>query len=309
MDLEINAPARISLGGGGTDLASYYERWGGYFLSAAIKLPVRIRLGRSSAGWVPLVKDSLGQWFEAQGVEAPRAVWLRTSVPSGAGLGFSGALSVALVRLVEELRGVAMPLRDRAVAAYALERAIFSRHAGRQDTIVAVYGGLKEYRLEAGGAAVGEVPMSPVHRSALMSRLLLVDTAARRSADSVLADQDIKLAADSEAMKKNLDRIKQIAFEVRELLCRGDLDGFGNAMHQHWMYKRERSAGITSSSIDELYAWGLANGAIGGKLIGAGAGGFLLMFAKDPDRLRTSYQQRGVQVRSVELEDAGAHLC
>lgn len=306
MRLTVRAPARISLGGGGTDLPEYYEQSGSYFIAAAIDRYVHLHV-RDKRGHADLDDDN----FVVQAFRSlvPEASELRiatsTEVPPGSGLGSSGALAVALVVAAEAIEGISNTAQDRASIAYSIEREFLTQHAGRQDTLVAVFGGLREYSLSAISCESAVLPISSHVRAQLTSNLLLVDTGIRRRANSILAEQAAKLAEPSLGMRRNLDQIKAMATQVREMLCAGDLDGYASLMHEHWMLKRDRAAGISTPEIDFLYDFGLRNGASGGKLVGAGGGGFLLLYSTEPERVLAAYSAVGRQAKAVGLCESG----
>jgi D-glycero-alpha-D-manno-heptose-7-phosphate kinase len=304
------APLRIPLAGGGTDLPAYYRRHGGYFISAAIGRSVSVRVGEPAPGprWrtVPntgALADFLASW-------APRtaraAIYSSSEIAPGSGLGSSGAFATALLVAARTAEFDSVDRAALAEAAFQLEVSALTPDAGRQDTLVAAHGGLREYELSADGIVVQELAMPADARRRFAEQCLLVDTGIQRRATTLLADQNERLTAGDAVMEANLHRIRELAFIARDQLIRGDLDGYATLMHEHWLTKRQRSPGMTNPAIDGLYELGLRAGVVGGKLVGAGGGGYLLMYSTDPDRTLAAYQAVGRQCMRIGIDDKGA---
>jgi D-glycero-alpha-D-manno-heptose-7-phosphate kinase len=307
--LQVRAPLRISLGGGGTDLSSYYRCYGGYFIAMAIASYCRVSIDANASG--PMTAEAESPALTAFRKLAPDAggwgVTSSSDMPPGSGLGSSGAYATALTIAAAVIEHGAPPPRHQLAAdAYHLERATLSRHAGRQDTLVSAFGGLREYQLSSAGITATELPVPAQTLERMGTHLLLVDTGVRRRADTMLADQETRLGNMDAAMLDNLHQIKEFGQKTRAELCAGDLAGYASLMHEHWMVKRNRSPGMSTPYIDELYDFGLRNGALGGKLLGAGGGGFLLLLADDPARLIAAYSGLGVPVTAAGIAEAGA---
>lgn len=277
------APLRISLGGGGTDLPAYYEQHGGFVLAAAIDKYVHIalnrpplltgyhlRYSRSESAMIPediehpIFRECLAK------TAPPVEIAVLSDVPAGTGLGSSGAFTVALLKALSPDK----PRRWLAEEAGTVEIVRLARNTGEQDNYTAAYGGVRAYTFHASG----KVQIEDLDPGPLASRLCLFFTGFSRDAAEVLAPQ----AANTD----NLHATKRLGYEAATLIAQGHLDDYGHLLHEHWMLKRKRSDGITSPRIDALYEMGLEAGALGGKLVGAGGGGFLLFYARDPERLR-----------------------
>jgi D-glycero-alpha-D-manno-heptose-7-phosphate kinase len=216
-------------------------------------------------------------------------------IPSGTGLGSSGTFTVGLLRALYAFKREHVMTGVLAEEACDLEINRLSRAVGKQDQYVAAFGGLVcfEFRPD------DQVSVSPLRISNatlhdLEERLLLFFTGYSRDAESILEDQKSRSEGGDDEMLRNLHDVKQIGCEVREALEQGDTSGFAALMHHHWERKRRRSRGMSTSNIDRWYDVGRSNGALGGKLVGAGAGGFLMFYAEDPPRLREAMAREGL---------------
>lgn len=303
------APLRLSLGGGGTDLPSYYTRRGGFLIAGSIDKYVymlthtvfqrRYRLKYSSFEEVddrreikhPIFREVLSRHWDGD----PLEVATIADVPAGTGLGSSGSFTVCL------LKGLALASRRPttpaalAEAACTIEIDVLAEPVGKQDQYAAAHGGLSTYEFNPDGS----VEVVPLHVSSttldrLGDNLLLFWTGETHSASDILRDQDTRTHRDEQGMLDGLDRIKEIGRESVALLESGDLEAFAAGMHEHWEAKRVRSPNMTTPHIDELYSAARNGGAIGGKLVGAGGGGFLLVYAEDPKAVRQAMTDRGV---------------
>ena len=307
--LVVRAPHRLSLGGGGTDLPSYYERYGGYLVAVAITRYLRVRVGGRCRTWVRLEPGTpaLAAFHALVPGLADVAVATTSDVPAGSGLGSSGALATALVAAANAIGGrPSLRPHELAARAYFFERAALTASAGRQDTLVAAHGGLREYEIGPAGVTSRSLVVSPVVRQRLETNLLLVDTRVRRRAETLLADQRTRLDDGDAAMAASLHRVKELGRLSAGLFRAGDLDGYAELMHEHWMVKRERSPGMSTPDIDRLYDLGRRNGVVGGKLVGAGGGGFLLLYSRDPAATLAAYAKAGYVGRPVGVSDTGA---
>lgn len=302
-------PLRISLGGGGTDLPSYYTRRGGMVVSAAINKYVFIAVNRTftedyflkyselervrtiEAISHPLIREALRLHPVGPSLEIASLA----DIPAGTGLGSSGAFTVGLLRAVHALKREHITAGAVAEEACHIEIDVLDRPVGKQDQYIAAFGGLACFEFgRDGSVSVSPLLVSNETLCDLEERLLMFFTGYSREADEVLADQRRRSEEDDDDMLSNLDFIKEIGFTVRKTLEAGDTKGFAQLMNEHWEWKRKRTSGISNQHIDRWYDIGVANGALGGKLVGAGAGGFLLFYADDPTRLREAMVSEGL---------------
>jgi D-glycero-alpha-D-manno-heptose-7-phosphate kinase len=302
-------PLRISLGGGGTDLPSYYRRFGGLVISAAINKYVYIGINRTFTDDYslkyselelvktvadirhPILREALAMHPVGPSVE----IVSLADIPGGTGLGSSGTFTVGLLRALyayERRHVVADALAEEAVS---IEIDRLGRAVGKQDQYIAAFGGLTRMEFCADDTVrVSALRVSNECLHDLEERLLLFFTGYSRSADEILQDQRARSEQGDPAMLENLHTIAEIGRKVGAALERGDTARFGELMHEHWIRKRERSQNMSSSQIDHWYDVAMANGALGGKLVGAGAGGFLMFYAAEPSALREAMSGEGL---------------
>jgi D-glycero-alpha-D-manno-heptose-7-phosphate kinase len=316
------APLRISLGGGGTDLPSYYSEHGGFLVSGAIDKYVymlthtvfqrRYRMKYSELEEVdeigeirhPILRETLLRHWCGNPLEIASVA----DVPSGTGMGSSGAYVVCLIKGLARARCTSITAGALAESACEIEIDVLGEPVGKQDPYVAAHGGICAYTFHPDGRVdVEPLELDTAVLERLRHQLLLFYTGAARSASSMLADQDERSKAGDERMLENLHRTKELGRRSRELLQRGDLDGYGELMHEHWQHKRARSPGMTGERIDELYGLARKSGAVGGKLVGAGGGGFLLVYARRPEDTRQAMAARGAQELAFDFEFGGAY--
>jgi D-glycero-alpha-D-manno-heptose-7-phosphate kinase len=303
-------PLRISLGGGGTDLPSYYQRFGGIVISAAISKYVYVGINRTFtedyfvkyseqervADVVDIRHPIIRQALTLHPVGPALEIVSLADIPSGTGLGSSGTFTVGLLRALYAFKREHVVTSALAEEACHVEIDCLGRAVGKQDQYIAAFGGLTCLEFRPGGR-VDVAPLRISNRTLhdLEERLLLFFTGYARDAEAMLQDQRSRSERDDHAMLENLHAIACIGRQVRECLESGDTRGFGALMHEHWERKRVRTAGMSTSAIDRWYEAGRANGAIGGKLVGAGAGGFLVFYAEDPPMLRAAMQREGLR--------------
>ena len=298
------SPLRITLGGGGTDLPSYYRQHGGFLIAAAIDKYVYITVMRPFLEGIFLKYSKLEHVDAVDEVhhpiirEAIRMLEFRTpqveittlaDIPAGTGLGSSGSFSTALLKALYVHRRRLVHPSELAELACEIEINRLGEPIGKQDQYIAAYGGVTCFTFHADE----KVEASPLKLSmdsmfTLEDNLLLFFTGFSRSAGSILADQKTRTEKADSEMLANLHFAKELGLRSRDALEGGDMNTFGALMHEHWEHKRRRSAGMSNPQIDEWYELGRKNGAIGGKLVGAGGGGFLLFYSEDHRRLRTA---------------------
>ena len=303
------APLRITLGGGGTDLPSYYEEFGGFVLSAAISKYVFIAINRTFTPDYFLKYSALERVERPEQIEHPivREVLLAhdvgpsveivsmADIPSGTGLGSSGAFTVGLLHAVYAFRRDHVTAGDLAEEACAIEIDRLSRPVGKQDQYVAAFGGLKCFDFEPDGR-VGASPLAVSTETLydLEEHLLMFFTGYSRDADRVLGEQKQRSEGGDAQMIDNLHVVKELGLRSKAALEQGDTEGFAALMHEHWEHKKKRSTSMSNSSIDRWYQLGRDSGALGGKLVGAGAGGFLLFYSGDHRVLRQAMAVEGL---------------
>jgi D-glycero-alpha-D-manno-heptose-7-phosphate kinase len=314
-------PLRISLGGGGTDLPSYYRRFGGQVVSAAINRYIFIAINRtftedyflkySALERVdrieeiahPIVREVLSTHHVGPGVELVSVA----DIPSGTGLGSSGAFTVGLLRAVLAYRREHATAGNLADEACSIEIDRLERPVGKQDQYISAFGGLTCLTFEPDGPVrVSPLMISNETLRDLEEHLLMFFTGYSRDADRVLEEQRTRSEEGDMEMIENLHYVKTLGVDIKEALEKGDLDTFASLMDDHWNHKKKRSASMSNSRIDRWYEVAMANGALGGKLVGAGAGGFLLFYAKDQDNLRAAMEEEGLNEVRFSFDHDGS---
>jgi D-glycero-alpha-D-manno-heptose-7-phosphate kinase len=295
-------PLRISIGGGGTDLPSYYREFGGFVISAAISKYVYITINKSFLpGYFlkyseaehaetraqirhPLMREAIAM----HDVPNPLEIVSIADVPAGTGLGSSGTFLVGLMHALHAYKRERVTAETLACEAIEVEMNRLDEPVGKQDQYIAAYGGLlcQEYH-EDGRVSVSPLKMSEAAIRELRDSLMLFFVGHTRNASALLCEQRSRSHARDPEMFDGLHFAKQLGQEIRKILENGKTAEFGRLMHEHWLRKRKRSTGMSSDRIDELYKLARnEGGASGGKLVGAGGGGFLLFQTDDRRRLR-----------------------
>jgi len=303
-------PLRISIGGGGTDLPSFYERRGGFVISAAVDKYLFIAINRTFfEGYLvkyseyerretvdeiahPIVREV----FRRHDVPPRTELLSLADIPAGTGLGSSGAFTVGLLRAVYATKREHITAGALAEEAAHIEIDVLGEPVGKQDQYIAAFGGLNCFEFHTDGRVTTTalaIDAPTLHE--LEERLLLFFTGYSRSAGSILDDQKQRSQRDDDAMLANLEETRALGLRIKEALEAGRPREFGEMMHEHWMGKRARSQGMSNERIDTWYDTALRNGAVGGKLVGAGSGGFLMFYAEDPSRLRAALTAKGLQ--------------
>jgi D-glycero-alpha-D-manno-heptose-7-phosphate kinase len=296
------SPLRISLGGGGTDLPSYYRDHEGFLIAAAIDRYVYVTIMRPFTEGIflkysklesvksiadvehPIIREALqGMDFKTPQIE----ITTLADIPAGTGLGSSGSFTTALLKALYAHRMRLVHPSELAELACDIEINKLGEPIGKQDQYIAAYGGISCFTFHKDG----KVEFAPLGISMdtlfdLQDNLLLFFTGFARSASGILKDQNTKSKDNDPAMLANLHYVKEIGRRSKTALEAGRPAEFGTLMHEHWENKKKRSGGMSNPRIDEWYELGMKNGAIGGKLVGAGGGGFLMFYAEDRNKLR-----------------------
>jgi D-glycero-alpha-D-manno-heptose-7-phosphate kinase len=315
---------RISLGGGGTDLPSYYEKFGGFLMSAAIDKYVYVmvhqcwsdeyiikysqleRVAQIADIRHPIVRSALDMLQIGPNIE----VCSMADIPAGTGLGSSGAFTTSLLKALHAYKkNLLVSPHELAEQACHIEIDLLKEPIGKQDQFISAYGGITVFDIASDGRVHARpAKMTPSALYTLEDSLAIFFTGFSRSASNLLKDQDQRSKQSEAGILKNLHYIKDLGYRIRETLEGGDLRAFGELMHEHWEHKRARSQGMSNSRIDELYELGRKNGAIGGKLIGAGGGGFLLFYTESKRQLREAMEQAGVEELRFRFDFEGTKI-
>jgi D-glycero-alpha-D-manno-heptose-7-phosphate kinase len=315
------APLRIPLGGGGTDLPSYYENHEGFLIAGAIDKYVYITIHAAFRKTFQLKYSKLEEVKTASEIlhpifrEAltrhwngvPLEIQSIADVPAGTGMGSSGSFTVALLKALAQGQYLATTPSLLAEQACQIEIEFLHEPVGKQDQYVAAHGGICAYTFHCDGTvSVDPLKLSMTTIEQLRNQMLLFFTGETRSASQLLTDQDTRSKEGEKSMIESLNRTKEMGYQSRVLLEAGDLRAYALLMNEHWLNKRKRSTDIANENIDSLYATALKNGAVGGKLIGAGGGGFLLFYSEVPEQTRAAMAEAGAIELPFDFEFTGA---
>lgn len=319
------APVRFSLGGGGTDLPAYAETHGGFIVAAAVDKYVfvaanprfydSIRLAYSKTETVdavdevehPILREALRLTGVTRGIELVSVA----DVPGSSGLGSSGAFAVAVLNALHAHRREVVTSAQLAEEASRIEMEILREPVGKQDPYISAFGGLTAFTFAPGGAVTVErLPVRDEVVEELESNLVVFYSGIERAASKVLADQGKRIREDADEAVRRMHRIKALGHETRALLLRGDVDQYGELLHEHWTEKRRLAGAMTDETLDGHYEAARKAGALGGKLMGAGGGGFFLFYCRPADRtrLRAAMDARGLRPLRFRFDHEGARI-
>lgn len=320
----VRSPLRISLGGGGTDLPSYYEDHSGFLIAAAIDKYVYITLHQtfveeliikySKLERVKVVSDIehpiIREALKHVGMEAPHLeITSMADIPAGTGLGSSGSFTTALLKALHTLKKNLIHPETLAEEACHIELNLLNEPIGKQDQYIAAYGGvtcfrfLPNHKVEAWPLKINQETLFN-----LEDNLLLFFTGFSRSASTILKEQDQKSKQKNHDMITNLHFVKELGLKSKEALEEGNLHAFAELMNVHWNHKKQRSSNMSNTKIDDWYDTALKNGALGGKMIGAGGGGFLMFYTEDKTTLRHAMRAEGLQEVRFRFDFAGTQV-
>jgi D-glycero-alpha-D-manno-heptose-7-phosphate kinase len=314
-------PLRISIGGGGTDLPSYYQQFGGYVISAAISQYIFVSINRMFSKGYLLKYSALEAPEHVEDIQHPifREVLKRhngdgyteiaslADVPSGTGLGSSGTFTVGLLKALYAFKRQPATPEDLAAEACDIEINVLQRAIGKQDQYIAAFGGLTCFDFRPDGS-VGVKPLA-ISDDTLLDlehNLLMFFTGYSRNSIGVLADQNERSLKGDHAMIENLHFTKQLGISIKDALESGKTRCYAELMKEHWEHKRARSNGMSNEQINHWYEIGMNNGALGGKLVGAGGGGYLLFYAEDPMRVRRALAPEGLAELRFRFDHDGS---
>ncbi len=316
-------PLRIAIAGGGTDLPSYYTRRGGFFISAAINQYIYIGMQRTFTREIVLkysemertqnvadikhdiIRGSLESFDVSRGFEMASFA----DIPAGTGMGSSGSFAVGFLKGLSALDQKTISQEKLAHDASDLVIKKLKRPDGLQDQYAAAYGGINCYTVASNGAiSVEPLKLAPQTLNTLRDRLALFFTGFYRQSETILNVQKEKSEAGDAEMISALDKIKELGLKTKIELERGNTDAFGEIMREHWEHKKKRSPDMSNSLINEWYDRALHAGALGGKVIGAGGGGFLLFYTSDREKLVRELASTGLVPVRFDFDFEGSTL-
>ncbi len=327
------SPVRISFGGGGTDLPAYYEKFGGAVLSAAINKYFYTILGKRSDGRVQVISSDLRAfetWHDiadmdvkGSGLEIPVAVlkhlscdvaldlFLASEIPPGTGLGSSASVCVNILKTLTTYLNQPLSKYDLAEQAFHITRNLLGRHVGKQDEYAAAFGGLNFITFSPDGSVqVDPMELDGEVLRELQGNLVLFFTGAAHHSWTILEEQENSTRKQFGPAIEALHEVRYLADRMRSALQKGDLAVFGSLMNESWQAKKRISNKVSNARIDHLYEIARSQGALGGKITGAGGGGFLLLYCDTPNQqgLRKALAAEGIQEMTFAFDSQGAQV-
>jgi len=325
------APVRLSFAGGGTDLPAYYLKHGGAVVSTTLDKYFYVFLNVSGDDTIQITSSDYRTFYRHDGdlplmfdgdLSLPRAIlnhfglargismFLASEVPPGTGLGSSSTVAVAIIKAVTTAKGLFLSKQQIAELACQIEIEKLGTPIGKQDQYASAFGDLNLIRFAPDGVTVEPLHISPETRRALEKNILLFFTGGTRQASTILTEQKQSSEKDDPQVIAALDAVKAMAFEAKECLERGDLTRFGKLLDSGWQQKKKFAGGISNALIDECYDLALASGALGGKLAGAGGGGFLVIYCELPAQaaVTQALEAKGLKRMDFRFETEGARV-
>ena len=316
----IRSPLRISIGGGGTDIPSYYKEKGSFFISAAINKYVYVTITKpfekgiylkyskiEKTNKVETIKHKIiKEVLKQELIENKIEITTLTDIPSKTGLGSSGSFSTAMIKAIYSFNQKMIGRRELAEKACDIEINKLKQPSGKQDQYISVYGGISEFNINKNG--IVKAKNLKIGRETILDledNLLLFFTGFSRNSSLILNEQNKKTIKSDVQIIKNLDYVKSLGLEIKKELLKGNCNNFAKLMNEHWNYKLQRSKNMSNKTINEIYTFAIKNGAIGGKLIGAGGGGFLLFYTNTPNRLRKAMAHKKLEEVRFKFDHEG----
>lgn len=323
------SPVRISFGGGGTDLASYYEKYGGVVVSAAINKYFYTILELRQDDHIQIISSDLqiNQTVEdtydlklGEGLDIPVAVLkhmnvhrgmnllMASEIPPGTGLGSSGAVTVNIINTINHLEHLKMTKKEIAEMAYHIEYNMLKMPIGKQDEYASAFGGLNFMTFDKGGVTVEKLDVPKEIRMRMEDDIMLFFTGRTRQSSKILKSQDSSTKDEKDDVVERLHEIKKIAFKVKKAIEIGDLIELGKLLDLSWQNKKKLARGISNQRIDRIYREAKAKGAIGGKLTGAGGGGYMMLFCqkKHQKEVNRAMEKHGLKRLDFKFDHKGA---
>ncbi|HSM85417.1 MAG TPA: hypothetical protein VLT16_04675 [Candidatus Limnocylindrales bacterium] len=333
--LIVRSPVRISFGGGGTDLPAYFEQYGGAVLSTAINKYFYTIVGKRTDGHIQIISSDL-RVFETwkdisrmslqesgSALEIPLAVlkelgcevsvdlFLASEIPPGTGLGSSASVCVNVLQAMSSYLHIPLSKYDLAEKAFYIATEALKKPVGKQDEFAAAFGGLNFITFNRDGSTqVDPVQLETEVASALQQRLMLFFTGAAHHSWSILKEQEASTKKRSGLAVESLHRIRDLAERMLQALDDGNLHKFGQLLHEGWESKKKISAKISNPAIDRMYGIARANGAVGGKITGAGGGGFMLLYCEEEKQaaVREAFAAEGIREMRFAFDFSGSRV-
>lgn len=322
----VRAPFRLPLGGGGTDLPSYYHKHEGFLITAAINKYMYININEPSTvdkikvnySKVEIVDidrlDDLKHEIVRESlkylkIDRPLEISSMADVSAGTGMGSSSSYTTALLKGLNTMKRRYISTQELAEEACKIEIELIGKPIGKQDQYAAAYGGIIQLDIDRlGNVTVTNLDLDHEVIFELENRLLMFYTHIERDANEILSEQSNKAKTDEAEAIKSMHRIKEIGREIKNSLINDDVDTFGKLMDEHWREKKRISNKMSNKKVDDWYDLAIQNGALGGKLMGAGGGGFLLFCVNNGKRkhLRKVMELAGLKYMDFKFDFEGA---
>jgi len=315
------SPLRITLGGGGTDLPSYYREHEGFLVAAAIDRYVYITIHETFVDYLIVKYSKLESVTSVDEIQHPiirealkmldvackrLEIASMADIPAGTGLGSSGSFTTALLRALHAHQKNIVSPQTIAEQACHIELDRLREPIGKQDQFIAAYGGVTCFRFNKNDKVdAWPAPISAETLHNLEDGLVMFFTGMSRSASAILKDQDDRSKIKDSSIIDNLHYVKDLGLRSLKVLEAGDLHKFGTLMDEHWQHKKKRSGSMSNPEIDKWYDLAMRNGALGGKVIGAGGGGFLLFYTEDKKRVRHVLREAGLEEVRIRFDFEG----
>lgn len=320
----VKAPLRVSIAGGGTDLPSFYTKNGSFFISAAINKYVYISINKSFESGI-ILKYSKGEKVtKAQEIEHPifREALLKfpnlgnieigsfSDIPSGTGLGSSSSFTVALLKALHTYTNTLHDNMTLATQACEIELNDCCNPIGVQDQYISAIGGLTSFKIDSNTVHITATPTQVLEgfKTEFEDSLMLFFTGYSRNANQFLEIQQIATLYEDQKMLSNLKRVQELAYEAEIAFLQGNLEGLALIFNEQWNLKKSRCLDSLTMNIDDYHKHGLNNGALGGKLVGAGGGGFLMFITQDRKRLKKAMSELGLQYVPIQFDSLGVRV-
>jgi len=318
-------PFRVTLGGGGTDLPSYYSKYGGFIFSFTLDKYMYINLKRALTDDLIRIKYNISETVEnlsdvkhgiareclrktgfSKGIE----IASMADIPAGSGLGSSSAYTVGLLNALHNLKKDYLSLQDLAEEACEIEIDLLKRPMGKQDQYLSTFGGFLVMDISKDGfVKVSKAEVSVSTLDELNRNLLMFYTGENRQSQSILLKQDVATKNNEKKVLDSLHYIKESGYKILEIVESGNITELGLMFDNHWKYKKKISSAVTNPKFDKIYEVAKKNGAIGGKISGAGGGGFFTFYCEDKqDILRQSMKQEGLRELRYDFDFEGTKV-
>ena len=315
-------PLRITLAGGGTDLPSYYKKNTGYVISMAINKNIYISVNKTFVNYFQLkysdyekvkninqIKHNLiREQLKYFDIKDKLEISSIADVPSGTGLGSSGSFGVGLFNALQKLKKLNLSKREIALKSSKIEMEKVKAKVGHQDNIIATYGGITEQNYSSKFIKINKMKITKNFQYIVNNNLVMFYTNLNRSASDILSNQDKLSKLENKKIINNLNETKKLGLEVRKLIIEDKFHEYHRILHEHWKIKKIRDKNISNPKINQMFDFGIKNGAISGKLIGAGGGGFFLFYTRDKKRLVKAFERKKVPDFRFKLNIKGSEI-